>query len=180
MTAKYISVIMDLVDKIISEDRKRKYSNALILKILLITQIYRISYRSTEKFFNNHPDLKEAICLNEIPKFRTLSGRARMIDWYYVNAMILDLISTEKENAAIDSFIVKTCKNSTAVRRKRYRNYRDQHSSWGFSTKGWEYGRKVSISFDIDSTAIVEWETTTASLHDKKHCISTTRFHKCL
>jgi len=29
-----------------------------------------------------------------------------MIDWHYVNAMILDLISTEKENAAIDSFIV--------------------------------------------------------------------------
>ena len=90
-----------------------------------------------------------------------------MIDWHYVNAMILDLISTEKENAAIDSFIVKTCKNSTAMRRKKYKNYRDQHSSWGFSTKGWEYGRKVSISFDIDSTAIVEWETTTASLHDK-------------
>jgi len=60
-----------------------------------------------------------------------------MIDWHYVNAMILDLISTEKENAAIDSFIVKTCKNSTAVRREIYRNYRDQHSSWGFSTKGW-------------------------------------------
>ena len=51
MTARYIPVIMDLVDKIISEDRKRKYSNALIIKILLITQIYGISYRSTEKFF---------------------------------------------------------------------------------------------------------------------------------
>jgi len=118
MTATYIPVIMDLVDKIISEDRKRKYSNALILKILLITQIYGISYRSTEKFFKNHLDLKEAICLNEITNFRTLSRRARMIDWHYVNAMILDLIFTEKENAAIDSFIVKTCKNSTAVRRK--------------------------------------------------------------
>jgi hypothetical protein len=106
MTATCIPVIMDLVDKIISEDRKRKYSNALVVKILLIIQMYGISYRSTEKFFNNHPDLKEAICLNEIPNFRTLSRRARMIDWHYVNAMILDLISTEKENAAIDSFIV--------------------------------------------------------------------------
>ena len=27
--------------------------------------------------------------------------------------------------------------------------------------------RKVVISLDIDSTAIVEWKTTTASLHDK-------------
>jgi len=106
MTATYIPEIMDLMDKIISEDRKRKYSNALAVKILLIIQIYGISYRSTEKFFKNHPDLKEAICLNEIPNFRTLTRRARMIDWHYVNAMILDLISTEKENAAIDSFIV--------------------------------------------------------------------------
>jgi len=59
--------------------------------------------------------------------------------------MILDLISTEKENPAIDSFIVKTCKNSTAIRRKRYRNYMDQQSSWGFSTKGWEYVMKEHI-----------------------------------
>jgi len=51
MTATYIPVIMDLVDKIISEDRKRKYSNALVVKILLIIQTYGISYRSTEKFF---------------------------------------------------------------------------------------------------------------------------------
>jgi len=29
-----------------------------------------------------------------------------MIDWHYVNAMILDFISTQKENAAIDSFTV--------------------------------------------------------------------------
>ena len=106
MTAVYIPVSMDLVDKIISKDRKRKYSNALVVKILLIIQIYGISYRSSKKFFKNHPDLKEVICLNEIPNFRTLSRRARMIDWHYVNAMILDLISTEKENAAIDSFIV--------------------------------------------------------------------------
>ena len=81
MTATYIPVIMDLVDKIISEDRK--YSNALVVKILLIIQIYGIPYRSTEKFFKNHPDLKMAICLNEIPNFRTLSRRARIIDWHY-------------------------------------------------------------------------------------------------
>ena len=90
-----------------------------------------------------------------------------MIDWHYINAVILDLISTERENAAIDSFIVKTCKQSTARRRRIYGNYKDQQSSWGFSTKGWEYGRKVSISLGIDSTAIVEWETTTASIYDK-------------
>jgi len=53
MTATYIPVIMDLVDKIISEDMK--YYNPLVVKILLIIQMYGVSYRSTEKFFNNQP-----------------------------------------------------------------------------------------------------------------------------
>ena len=43
-----------------------------------------------------------------------------------VNAMILDLISTEKENAAIDSFTIKTCKNSTAISRRAYGSYKDR------------------------------------------------------
>ena len=71
------------------------------MKILLIIQMYGISYRSSEKFFKNHPDLKEAICLSEIPNFRTLSRRARMIDWHYVNAMILDLISTPMKKVVL-------------------------------------------------------------------------------
>ena len=37
------------------------------------------------------------------------------------------------------------------MRRRIYGNYKDQQSSWGFSTKGWEYGRKASTSLDIDS-----------------------------
>ena len=93
----------------------------------------------------------EALGIHEIPNFRTLSKRARMFDWYCINAVIFDLIATERENAAIDSFIMKTCKQSTAIRRRIHGNYKDKDSSWGFSTKGWEYGRKVSIFLDIDS-----------------------------
>ena len=104
-----------------------------------------------ENFLRNHGDIMDALGIHEIPNFRTLSRRARMIDWRYINAVILDLISTERENAAIDSFIVKTCKQSTASRGRIYGNYKDKHSTWGFSTKGWEYWRKVSISLDIDS-----------------------------
>ena len=63
--------------------------------------------------------------------------------------MILDLISTEKENPAIDSFIVKTCKNSTAIRRRAYGSYKDKQSSWGFSTKGWEYMLRISKNSSI-------------------------------
>ena len=151
MELYHTPAIIDVIDNMIFEDRKRKHSNALIVKILVILQIYGISYRSSWNFFNNHRDIMEALGIHEIPNFRTLSRRARIIDWRYINAVILDLIATERENAAIDSFIVKTCKQSTAIRRRIYSGYKDQGSSWGFSTKGWEYGRKVSISLDIDS-----------------------------
>ncbi|MGC9073811.1 MAG: transposase [Caldisericum sp.] len=160
-------MIMEFIDNNITEDRRRKYSNALIVKILVILQIYGISYRSAENFFRNHPDIKNDLGLENIPNFRTLSRRARMIDWHKINNEILKSINTYKENSAIDSFIVKTCKSSTASRRKNYGNYKDPLSSWGFSTKGWQYGRKISISLDIDSSAILEWNVTTASLHDK-------------
>ena len=156
MEPNHIPLIIQFIDNNVFEDRKRKYSNALIVKILLILQIYGISYRSAESFFRNHPDIKNVLGVEEIPNFRTLSRRARMIDWHKINNEILQLINTYKENSAIDSFIVRTCKSSTASRRKNYGNYKDPLSSWGFSTKGWQYGRKISVSFDIDSSAIVE------------------------
>ena len=128
----HIPMIIEFIDNNIIEDRKRKYSNALIVKILVILQIYGISYRSAENFFRNHPDLKNALDLENIQNFRTLSRKARMIDWHKINNKILPLINTYKENSAIDSFIVKTCKGSTASRRKNYGNYKDPLSSWGF------------------------------------------------
>jgi hypothetical protein len=167
MIATHIPIVMDLIDNIVTEDRKRKYSNALIVKILVLLQMYGISYRSSRDFLLNHPDIMNEAGITAIPDFRTLSRRARMIDWHLVNAIVLDLITTERENSAIDSFIVKTCKQSTASRRRIYHNYKDSDSSWGFSTKGWEYGRKCHVSLDIDSTAIVEWEVTNASVSDK-------------
>jgi len=88
------------------------------VKILLILQIYGISYRSAESFFRNHPDIKNVLGVREIPNSRTFSRRARMIDWHKINNEILPSINTYKENYAIDSFIVKTCKSSTASRRK--------------------------------------------------------------
>ncbi|MVT13837.1 MAG: transposase [Euryarchaeota archaeon] len=78
-----------------------------------------------------------------------------------------EILQSYKKKSAIDSFIVRSCKSSTASRRKNYGNYKDPLSFLGFSTKGWQYGRKISVSFDIDSSAIVEWNVTTASLHDK-------------
>lgn len=70
----------------------------------------------------------EALGILEISNLRTLSRMARIIDWRYINAVILDLIATERENTAIDSFVVKTCKQSTAIRRRIHGGYKDQGS----------------------------------------------------
>jgi hypothetical protein len=43
-----------------------------------------------------------------------------IIDWHKINNEILQSINTYKENSAVDSFIVRTCKSSTASRRKNY------------------------------------------------------------
>jgi transposase, IS4 family len=166
MEPNHIPLIIEFIDNNVFEDRKRKVSNSLIVKILLILHIYGISYRSAESFFRNHIDIKNVLGVREIPNFITLSRRARMIDWHKINNEILQSIDTYKENSDIDSFIVRTCKSSTASRRKNY-GYKDPLSYWVFSTKGWQYGRKISVSFDIYSSAIVEWNVTKASLHDK-------------
>ena len=66
----------------------------------------------------------------------------------------------------IDSFIVKTCNHTTAQRRRKSGKYKDPESSWGYGTKGFEYGRKTHVAQDVDSPALGEWKVTTASLHD--------------
>jgi hypothetical protein len=36
-------------------------------------------------------------------------------------------------------------------RRRKSKKYKDPDSSWGYSTMGYEYGRKVHACMDIDS-----------------------------
>jgi hypothetical protein len=81
----------------------------------VILQIYGISYRSSCKFFNNNPELMNLVGISEIPDFRTPSYRALSIDWHGINFGIIDLIESNWDNAAIDSFIVKTCKRTVAL-----------------------------------------------------------------
>ena len=77
MDTNHIPLIMERVDKIVSKDRSRKFSNSGIVKIL---QIYCISYRSSGKFFNNHPELMSIVGIKRIPNFHTLSYRAIRMD----------------------------------------------------------------------------------------------------
>ena len=167
MAANQIPLIMERLDKIVTEDRARKYPTALIVKIIVILRIYGISYRSSKYFFNNHREFMELLDITDIPDFRTLSYRSLRIDWHYINSAIVDIINPENDNAAIDSSIVKTCKDTTAQRRRKSKKYKDPESSWGYSTMGYEYGRKIHASIDTDSLSIQEWKMTTASVYDK-------------
>ena len=54
MAANQIPLIMQRLAQIVAEDRIRKYSTALIVKIIVILKIYGVSYRSSKYFFINH------------------------------------------------------------------------------------------------------------------------------
>ena len=167
MEANHIPLIMQRLDKIFAEDRIRKYSTTLIVKIIVILKIYGISYRSSKYFFNNHKEFMELLNITDMPYFRTLSYRSLRIDWHLINSSIIDIINPYNDSAAVDSSIVKTCKDTTAQRRRKNKKYKDNESSWGYSTMGYEYGRKVHAAIDTDSLSVMEWKMTTASVYDK-------------
>ena len=107
----------DRIDNTVSpDDRKRKYSDRQILKILILLQIFVISYRSSGIFLINHEEYLRMIGLKEIPSFQTLSRRSRSMDLHAMNRSIA-LLYSMKEWAAIYSFMIYTCKYSTAMRR---------------------------------------------------------------
>ncbi len=168
MPSKHIPLIMEIIDNIVSpDDRKRKYTDRQILKILILLQISDISYRSSGIFLTNHEEYLRMIGLKEIPSFQTLSRRARSFDLHAINRGITFLYSM-KECAAIDSFMIHTCKYSTAMRRKVWGNYKDPESGWSKTTKGWSYGRKCHMTLDIDSLLIMDWIITKGNIHDSR------------
>ena len=128
MEANHIPLIMQRLDKIVAEDRIRKYSNKLIVKIIVILKIYGVSYRSSKYFLNNHKEFMELLNIKDIPNFRTLSYRLLRIDWHFINSSIIDMTNPYNDSAAVDSSIVKTCRDTTAQRRRKNRKYKDPDS----------------------------------------------------
>ena len=166
MQDTHIPLIMQIIDNIVSPDsRKRKYSDKQILKILILLQIFNISYRSSGIFLENHREYTELIGIEDIPSFLALSSRSRSLDLHTIN-MIIQSMHLVNEIAAFDSFMIHTCKQSTAERRRKYRNYKDSLSGWSKTTKGWSYGRKCHMSIDVDSLLINEWTVTKGNIHD--------------
>ena len=77
MQNKHISLIMHMIDNIVSPDeRKRKFTDRQIMKILVLLNIFGISYRSARIFFRNHEEYLSVTDLKEIPSFQTLSRRS--------------------------------------------------------------------------------------------------------
>ena len=107
----------------------------------------------------------ELLNITDLLDLKTLSYRSLKMDWNYINSVIIDIINPENDNAAIDSSIVRTCRDTTAQR--RIGKYKYPGSSWGYSTMGYEYRRKIHTSIDTDSLSIQKWKITTASVYDK-------------
>ncbi len=76
MLRGHILLITEIIDNIVSLDpRKRKYSDRQILKILVMLQIFFISYRSARIFLTNHDEYLSMASLKGIPSFQTLQRR---------------------------------------------------------------------------------------------------------
>lgn len=159
MPDKHIPMTMQIIDNMVSiDERKRKYTDRQILKILVLLKIFNISYRSSGIFLRNHGEYMRMIGVREIPSFQTLSRRARSFDIHEISSDIAMAYSMGTI-AAIDSFMIHTCRYSTAVRRRYWNNYKDPDS-------GWSYGRKCHVSMDVDSLMIMEWMITKGNIHD--------------
>ena len=134
MPDKHILLIMEIIDNIVSpDDRKRKYIDKHILEILVTLQIFKISYRSARIFLMNNEEYLRMIGIKEIPSFQILSRGARLFDMHEINSEITFLYSIES-TAAIDYYMVHTCKHSTALRRRQYGRYTDPESGWSKTT----------------------------------------------
>ena len=72
------------------------------------------------------------------------------------------------ECAAMDSFMIHTCKYSTAVRRKHWKMYKNHESGWSKTTKGLSHERKCHVFMDVDSCTVKEWIVTRGNIHDSK------------
>lgn len=111
----HVELIMDKMVKVFSGDRYKNFYNRIIVLVIVVMLIYCISYIFSGKFLNNHPKLMNFVGIRKIREFDNLKYRALRIDWHTLNADIIDNIKSDCEKPSVNSFIVKTCKDSTAV-----------------------------------------------------------------
>ena len=167
MEANHIPLIMQRLAQIVTENRIRKYSTALIVKIIVILKIYGVSYRPSKYFFNNHKEFMELLKIQDITKLQDIILQIiknRLAFYKFINNRYNNPYN---DSAAVASSVVKTCRDTTAQRRRKNGKYKDPSSSWGYGTMGYEYGRKVHASIDANSLSVMECKINTASVYDK-------------
>lgn len=71
--------------------------------------------------------------------------KIHVIDKHFINSSTIDMPNSENACATIDSSIGETCKDTTALKRKKIRTYVDFSSSWG----QWHAFRASSINAGI-------------------------------
>ena len=130
MRASKIPLIMQRYDEIVTENRIRKYYTTLIVKIILILKKHGMWYRSSKYFYNKHKEFLELLNITDIPNFGILSYRALRIDWHLINSSIIDMTHPYNDSAAVESSVEKSCRDTTAQRRRKNGKYKDPESSW--------------------------------------------------
>ena len=75
MSEKHIPLIMEIIEKIVSsDDRKKKYTDRHIVKTLIVLQIFNISYRSARTILTNHEEYIRMAGLRRYQAFRPFQG----------------------------------------------------------------------------------------------------------
>ncbi|WP_036225886.1 transposase [Mesoaciditoga lauensis] len=156
--------------------RKMKYSNEQILRILVLKELLHISLRDMVKSLHFNDSYRKACMLEKhsIPSLATSSYRNARTDY---NALIQKTImlyeletSKRVELTTVDSTMVKPCLEHRAQLQRKRHKYTDKNASWTMTTKvKWEYGYKVHISCDNDSSMILKYSFATAKEHDSTH-----------
>ena len=89
-----------------------------------------MSYRSSKYFYNKHKEFLELLNITDIPNFGILSYRSLRIEWHLINSSIIDITNPDNDSAAVDSSVEKSCRDTSAQRRRKNGKYTDPESSW--------------------------------------------------
>ena len=158
-----ISDILDVISSDSIKDNRFKFSDQQILRIMVLKEIKGLSLRDVVKELYSN-ELSRTFCKlsDEIPSIETLSYRTSQMDF---NALIEKVImlyelSTghEIKSSAVDSTVVKPCKDHRAQLQRKQHKYTDKNASWTKTTKDkWEYGYKAHISCDTETSLVLNY-----------------------
>ena len=110
--------------------RNKEYDETTILKLLVLLTLAKKSYRRAKRFLEGNGEYIEYLGLKTIPSFQTLCRRAKRIPLHEIvqkiTKLFTDLEGLERKEVTVDLFRERSCKGSTAQRRRKRGKYKDQ------------------------------------------------------